>query len=94
VREETLGQRVPRITPRTVTNQAVLRSMLTNVHASGIAKDCEGASLGAQCVAAAIIDRTGTAVAGVSVSFTTHVRIPAATIRLLKRSAALIGEAC
>jgi DNA-binding IclR family transcriptional regulator len=94
VQEEALSQRVPRLTPRTVVNQAVLRSTLANVRATGIAEDSEGACLGAHCIGAPIIDRTGTVVASVSVSFTTSVRIPAATIRLLRQSATLIGEAC
>lgn len=91
--EDALSQRVPQLTPRTVVNQSVLRSTLANVRATGIAEDSEGASLGARCIAAPIIDRTGTVVAGVSVSLPTSVRIPAATTRLLTRSAMLIGSA-
>jgi DNA-binding IclR family transcriptional regulator len=94
VREHALSRPIPRLTPRTVVNQAVLRAALDHARESGIAEDCEGASLGARCIAAPIVDRAGTVLGAVSLSFTTTDRISPSTVALLKRSAALIGESC
>jgi DNA-binding IclR family transcriptional regulator len=93
VREEALSRPVPRMTPRTVVYQPILRAALTQVRTTGIAEDCEGASLGSQCVAAPVIDRRGNVLAAMSMSFPTNVRIPPTAVQLLKQSAGLIGDA-
>jgi len=90
--EAALRMPIPRLTPRTIVNPAVLRSILQHVRETGVADDSEGATLGARCLAAPVLARDGAVLGAVSLSFPTSERISALAIRQLKRSAALIGE--
>ena len=83
---------VPRLTRRTIVNQAVLRDILTRVGETGIAQDSEGSSLGACCLAAPVLARDSTVLGAVSLSFSTSERITPLAAQQLKRSAELIGE--
>ena len=55
-------------TPRTITDPEAFRSELREVRARGFAVDDEEVQVGVRCVGAAIYDRSGHAVAGVSIS--------------------------
>jgi DNA-binding IclR family transcriptional regulator len=83
---------VPRLTRRTIVNQAVLRDILTRVGETGIAQDSEGSSLGACCLAAPVLARDSAVLGAVSLSFSTSEWITPLAAQQLKRSAELIGE--
>jgi DNA-binding IclR family transcriptional regulator len=83
---------IPRLTSRTIVNQAVLRIMLKHARETGVADDNEGSTLGARCLAAPVLAKDGTVLGAVSLSFPTSERISQVTVRQLKRSADLIGQ--
>jgi DNA-binding IclR family transcriptional regulator len=90
--EAALNAPVPRLTARTIVNQAVLRSILEHARETGVADDNEGSTLGARCLAAPVLAKDGTVLGAVSLSFATSERISQVTVRQLKRSADLIGQ--
>ena len=59
---------MPRVTARTITTPAELRSSLAHAREVGFALDDEEHAVGLRCIAAAVFDETGTAVAALSVS--------------------------
>ena len=63
-----LGAGLERFTPTTLTDPDQLRQELEDIHARGYSVDNEEKSEGMRCIAAAVFDATGEAVAGVSVS--------------------------
>jgi len=89
-----LSRPIPRLTTRTVTNPAVMRTMLNQIRLSGLAEDCEGSRLGARCLAAPILSRHGAVIGAVSVSLALSERIHPALPSQLKRAASLIGVSC
>jgi DNA-binding IclR family transcriptional regulator len=94
-REAALAAGIPRLTPRTLVNPAIVRAALERFTASGIAEDTEGTVLGAHCVAAPVFaDGSGFAAAAVSMSFPAGAHISATAIARLLQSAALIGTHC
>ena len=62
------GQRLTRLTRRTIGDRATLRRMLARVREQGFALDDEECSLGLRCVAAPILDHRGAVVAALSIS--------------------------
>lgn len=62
------GQRLTRLTRRTIGDRATLRRMLARIRQEGFAIDDEECSLGLRCVAAPIRDRRGAVVAALSIS--------------------------
>jgi DNA-binding IclR family transcriptional regulator len=65
-----LAQHAPlaAMTPATITDPAVLRRELLDIRRGGLAYDREENTRGLVCVAAPLLDRDGTAIAGLSVS--------------------------
>ncbi len=63
-----IGARLERFTPTTLTDAAALRQELETIRQRGFAVDNEERSEGMRCIATAVFDATGEAVAGVSVS--------------------------
>jgi DNA-binding IclR family transcriptional regulator len=66
--ERLAGQRLRRLTRRTIGDRASLRRTLSRIRAQGFAIDDEECSLGLRCVAAPIRDRRGVVVAALSIS--------------------------
>ncbi len=66
--DKILAVGLERFTPTTFTNPDLLRRELREIHERGYSVDNEERSEGMRCIAAAIFDATGEAVAGVSVS--------------------------
>lgn len=62
------GWDLPAATPHTVTDKAVLRTVLTQIRTQGWAHNCEEAELGAISVAGPVRDLTGQVVAALSVA--------------------------
>lgn len=62
------GEPLPAMTPRSVTDLADLRAQLDRIRASGVAFEREESTPGLACVAAAIHDARGNAVAAVSLA--------------------------
>jgi IclR family transcriptional regulator, acetate operon repressor len=59
---------MPRLTPKTITTPAALRSEIEQVQAAGYAVDDEEHAVGLRCIAAPIFDETGESVAAISAS--------------------------
>jgi DNA-binding IclR family transcriptional regulator len=68
VREEVLGQRLRRCSPRTIVNRGVLRQQFHDVVERGVAFEHEESAVGITCVAAPVLDAYDQVVAGVSVA--------------------------
>jgi DNA-binding IclR family transcriptional regulator len=62
------GQRLTRLTRRTIVDRTTLRRMLARIREQGFATDDEECSLGLRCVAAPILDHRGAVVAALSIS--------------------------
>lgn len=62
------GRVLERHTPRTITSPDALRAELETIRVRGYAVDDEERSLGMRCIAAAVYDENGEAVAAVSIS--------------------------
>ncbi len=77
--ERLRGQRLARLTRRTIGDRATLRRTLVRVRAQGFAIDDEECSLGLRCVAAPILDHRGVAVAALSISGPSQ-RLPGQTL--------------
>jgi len=92
VRDQALGQPVPRLTPRTVVNPTLLAAALETTRQTGIAHDNEGVRLGVRCIAAPIV-RRGRPVGAISMSFASTARVPAQAEDLLQRAVEAIGRA-
>lgn len=80
------------VTPKTITDEATLRTELTRVHRERLAYDVEESCLGLFCVAAPILDRHGLVLGAVSVTGATALSqaerfgpVVAATARSIKR---------
>jgi DNA-binding IclR family transcriptional regulator len=92
VLEPVLSASVPRLTSHTIVNPVLLREALERFRCTGIAEDCEGASLGIRCFAAPVFgEEPGLAVAAVSVSFATTEIVPPAVFTRLSQSAEAIS---
>jgi DNA-binding IclR family transcriptional regulator len=76
------GQRLTRLTRRTIGDRATLRRMLVRIRAQGFAIDDEECSLGLRCVAAPIRDHRGAVVAALSISGPRQ-RLPGQTLSRL-----------
>lgn len=63
-----LSGKLQSFTPRTITDPDALRADLTAIRRAGFALDDEERNEGMRCIAAAVFDATGEAVAGISVS--------------------------
>ncbi|MCE4224066.1 IclR family transcriptional regulator [Methylobacterium sp. C25] len=72
--------RFTRFTERTIANPEQLRAVVEQIRVTGYALDDEERTVGMRCVAAAIHDASGEAVAGISISGPT-IRIPDAKIQ-------------
>jgi DNA-binding IclR family transcriptional regulator len=93
--DRALSVRVPRLTSKTMTNPAILRSSLLKARETGLAYDIEGSSLGAHCLAAPILRRSTSEVLGaVSLSFPLTDRPASAVENGLRRAAAAISVRC
>lgn len=57
-----------RYTPNTITDHAALHKELAKVSQQGFAIDAEERFLGSQCIAAPVVDSTGLAIAGISIT--------------------------
>ncbi|HVV18101.1 MAG TPA: IclR family transcriptional regulator [Pseudonocardiaceae bacterium] len=63
---------LPRRTPRTVVVPRLLEAALAEVRERGVAEEHEESTVGIACVAAPVLDSTGTAVAAVSITGWAH----------------------
>jgi DNA-binding IclR family transcriptional regulator len=66
--DRVLGQRLERLTPKTIVTAVALRQELARIRARGYAVDDEENAPGLRCVAAPILDSTGHSVAAFSMS--------------------------
>jgi IclR family acetate operon transcriptional repressor len=85
-----------RLTPNTITDRILLRKELSQIQSRGYAIDEEENELGARCIAAPIVDASGTSVAALSISGpmarVTEELVPVIGQRLVTSAAALGGQ--
>jgi DNA-binding IclR family transcriptional regulator len=67
-RRELLGEDLHRYTPNTLATHDELDRTVEQVRIQGYATEVEELALGRACIAAPILDRTGSVVAGISIS--------------------------
>jgi DNA-binding IclR family transcriptional regulator len=89
---QALSVRVPRLTPKTMTNPSILMESLLRARSTGVSHDCEGSSLGAHCVAAPVLRNSTSEVLGaISLSFPLTAKLPPTAEQLLRRAATAIS---
>ena len=91
VREEVLGSRLRRSSPRTIVNRSVLRQQLHDIVERGIAFEHEESAIGITCVAAPVLDELDRAVAAISVTGPVGRFQPARHVRAVQAAAAGIS---
>ncbi|MGW1783699.1 IclR family transcriptional regulator [Streptomyces sp. NPDC002143] len=95
IQQAALARPVPRLTPHTTVNPAVLRGSLDKARIEGVAHDSDGVRLGVCCVAVPVFRADdGTAGGALSLSYSASEPLPAHAIQRLRHAAARIGQEC